>query len=208
MTLRSAARRWCARSRESKQACTDSAREPVSLTFFEYNALAALLIFEAAELDAWVLEIGMGGRLDAVNVVDPAVAVVVSIGLDHQEFLGSTLDSIAREKAGIFRARTPAVLGSSRDAIGAGDDGAGDRRTAQALGTRIHLHPARRSVALSRPALGFIGSAVTGVAWAIRNSTMPLRPLRPSRNSRSVYRCRPRRWRGGCPRCGWWDAFS
>ncbi len=96
-----------------EEACTDSAREPVSLTFFEYSALAALLIFEAAELDAWVLEIGMGGRLDAVNVVDPAVAVVVSIGLDHQEFLGSTLDSIAREKAGIFRARTPAVLGSS-----------------------------------------------------------------------------------------------
>ncbi len=93
-------------------ACTDSARERVSLTFFEYNALAALLIFEAAKLDAWVLEIGMGGRLDAVNVVDPTVAVVVSIGLDHQEFLGPTLDCIAREKAGIFRARTPAVFGS------------------------------------------------------------------------------------------------
>ncbi len=93
-------------------ACTDSAHERVSLTFFEYNALAALLIFEAAKLDAWVLEIGMGGRLDAVNVVDPTVAVVVSIGVDHQEFLGPTLDCIAREKAGIFRARTPAVLGS------------------------------------------------------------------------------------------------
>ena len=84
----------------------------VSLTFFEYNALAALLIFESAKLDAWVLEIGMGGRLDAVNVVDPTVAVVVSIGFDHQEFLGSTLEAIAREKAGIFRRNTPAVLGS------------------------------------------------------------------------------------------------
>jgi len=84
----------------------------VSLTFFEYNALAAMLIFESAKLDAWVLEIGMGGRLDAVNVVDPTVAVVVSIGFDHQEFLGSTLDAIAREKAGIFRRNTPAVLGS------------------------------------------------------------------------------------------------
>lgn len=93
-------------------ACTDSARDRVSLTFFEYNALAALLIFEASKLDAWVLEVGMGGRLDAVNVVDPSVAVVVSIGLDHQEFLGPTLESIAREKAGIFRACTPAVLGS------------------------------------------------------------------------------------------------
>jgi dihydrofolate synthase/folylpolyglutamate synthase len=84
----------------------------ISLTFFEYNALAAFLVFESAGLDAWVLEVGMGGRLDAVNVVDPTVAVVVSIGLDHQEFLGATPEAIAREKAGIFRAAVPAVLGS------------------------------------------------------------------------------------------------
>ena len=83
-----------------------------SLTFFEYNAIAAFLIFEAARLDAWVLEVGMGGRLDAVNVIDASVAVVVSIGLDHQEFLGSTLDAIAREKAGVFRPGRPAVIGS------------------------------------------------------------------------------------------------
>ena len=83
----------------------------VSLTFFEYNALAAFLIFQAAEVDAWVLEVGMGGRLDAVNVVDPTVAVVVSIGLDHQEFLGDSLEAIAREKAGIFRKGYAAVLG-------------------------------------------------------------------------------------------------
>lgn len=84
----------------------------ISLTFFEYNALAALLIFEASRLDAWVLEVGMGGRLDAVNVVAPSVAVVVSVGLDHQEFLGTTLEAIATEKAGIFRADRPAVVGS------------------------------------------------------------------------------------------------
>jgi dihydrofolate synthase/folylpolyglutamate synthase len=87
------------------------ARGSVALTFFEFNALAALLIFEAANLDAWVLEIGMGGRLDAVNVVDPDVAVVTSIGLDHQEYLGNTLEAIAREKAGIFRAGRAAVIG-------------------------------------------------------------------------------------------------
>ncbi len=90
----------------------EAARGEISLTFFEFNALAAFLLFEAAQLDAWVLEIGMGGRLDAVNIIDPTVAVVVSIGLDHQEYLGSTLDSIAREKAGIFRPDVPAVLGS------------------------------------------------------------------------------------------------
>jgi dihydrofolate synthase/folylpolyglutamate synthase len=91
----------------------ETARREVGLTFFEFNTLAALLVFEAADLDAWVLEIGMGGRLDAVNVVDPDVAVVVSIGFDHQEYLGTTIEAIAREKAGIFRQGRPAVLGSS-----------------------------------------------------------------------------------------------
>ena len=90
----------------------EAARAEISLTFFEFNALAAFLLFEEARLDAWVLEVGMGGRLDAVNAIDPSVAVVVSIGLDHQEYLGSTLDSLAREKAGIFRRGVPAVLGS------------------------------------------------------------------------------------------------
>jgi len=90
----------------------ETARGEVGLTFFEFNTIAALLVFEAARLDAWVLEIGMGGRLDAVNVVDPDVAVVVSIGFDHQEYLGTTIEAIAREKAGIFRPGRPAVLGS------------------------------------------------------------------------------------------------
>jgi dihydrofolate synthase / folylpolyglutamate synthase len=89
----------------------EAARGSVALTFFEFNTLAALLTFESAALDAWVLEIGMGGRLDAVNVVDPDVAVVTSIGLDHQEYLGNTLEAIAREKAGIFRTDRTAVIG-------------------------------------------------------------------------------------------------
>lgn len=89
----------------------ERARGDIGLTFFEYNTLAAFLIFEAAKLDAWVLEIGMGGRLDAVNVVDPDAAVVVSIGFDHREFLGDTLEAIGREKAGIFRKGRAAVLG-------------------------------------------------------------------------------------------------
>jgi dihydrofolate synthase/folylpolyglutamate synthase len=106
----------------------EAARGDIELTFFEYNTLAALLILGARDLDAWVLEIGMGGRLDAVNVVDPDVAVIVSIGFDHQEFLGASLEAIAREKAGIFRPLRPAVLGSrtlpevisrSAEAIGA-----------------------------------------------------------------------------------------
>jgi dihydrofolate synthase/folylpolyglutamate synthase len=95
----------------------ESARGSVALTFFEFNALATLLIFEAARLDAWVLEIGMGGRLDAVNVVDPDVAVVTSIGFDHQQYLGDTLEAIAREKAGIFRAGRTAVIGGREPSL-------------------------------------------------------------------------------------------
>ena len=93
------------------------ARGSVALTFFEFNTLAALLIFEAAALDAWVLEIGMGGRLDAVNVVEPDVAVVTSVGLDHQEYLGDTLEAIAREKAGIFRPGKTAVIGGREPSL-------------------------------------------------------------------------------------------
>jgi dihydrofolate synthase / folylpolyglutamate synthase len=95
----------------------EAARGSVALTFFEFNTLAALLIFGAAPLDAWVLEVGMGGRLDAVNVVDPNVAVVTSIGLDHQEYLGDTLEAIAREKAGIFRTGRTAVIGGREPSL-------------------------------------------------------------------------------------------
>ena len=82
-----------------------------TLTFFEFNALAALLVFETRAPDVILLEVGMGGRLDAVNVVDADVAIVVSVGLDHTEFLGPDVSAIAREKAGIFRRGRPAICG-------------------------------------------------------------------------------------------------
>ena len=94
----------------------ETARGDVKLTFFEYNTLAALLLFDAAKLDAWVLEIGMGGRLDAVNIVEPDATVVVSIGFDHQQYLGDSLEAIAREKAGIFRPGKAAVIGGREPA--------------------------------------------------------------------------------------------
>jgi dihydrofolate synthase/folylpolyglutamate synthase len=83
-----------------------------TLTFFEFNALAALLVFETACVDAVVLEVGMGGRLDAVNLVDADVAVIVSVGVDHAEWLGPDLESIGREKAGILRPGRPAIVGT------------------------------------------------------------------------------------------------
>jgi len=90
----------------------DAARAGTTLTFFEFNAIAALLIFATACPDVIVLEVGLGGRLDAVNAVDCDVALVTSIALDHCDWLGPDLDSIGREKAGIFRRDRPAIFGS------------------------------------------------------------------------------------------------
>ncbi len=82
---------------------------PTPLTYFEFGTLAALWLFARAELDALVLEVGLGGRLDAVNVVDATVAVLTSVAIDHTDYLGPTREDIGREKAGIFRAGRPAV---------------------------------------------------------------------------------------------------
>jgi dihydrofolate synthase/folylpolyglutamate synthase len=90
----------------------ERARGSITLTFFEFNALAALLIFAERAVDVAVLEVGLGGRLDAVNLVDADVGVVCSVGFDHRDYLGDTLDLIGAEKAGIFRPRRPAVLGT------------------------------------------------------------------------------------------------
>lgn len=87
----------------------EAARGTVSLTYFEFTTLAALLILNEARLDCAVLEVGLGGRLDAVNLVDMDCAVITPIGLDHQDYLGPDLDSIAAEKAGIMRAGVPVV---------------------------------------------------------------------------------------------------
>ena len=81
----------------------EAAREDIALTYFEFSTLAALWIFDQSELDYWVLEVGLGGRLDSVNMIDTDVAVVTSISLDHIDWLGDNLDVIAREKTGIAR---------------------------------------------------------------------------------------------------------
>jgi len=89
----------------------DRARGDSTLTFFEFGTLAALDLFVAAAPDVAILEVGLGGRLDAVNILDPDVSVVTTIGLDHTDWLGDSLEEIAAEKAGIFRPGRPAVVG-------------------------------------------------------------------------------------------------
>jgi dihydrofolate synthase / folylpolyglutamate synthase len=90
----------------------EAARGSESLTFFEFGTLAALLLGRDGACEATVLEVGLGGRLDATNIVDADVAVLCSIGLDHRDWLGNTLEDIGREKAGVFRAGQQVVLGS------------------------------------------------------------------------------------------------
>lgn len=89
----------------------EAARDDISLTFFEYATLAGLMLFKAAKLDVIILEVGLGGRLDATNMIDADISVVTSVDLDHESYLGNTRELVGREKAGIFRRGKPAIVG-------------------------------------------------------------------------------------------------
>lgn len=91
----------------------EAARGDCKLSYFEFGTLAAIDRLSRAELDFAVMEIGLGGRLDAVNLLDADCAVITPIGLDHQEYLGADLESIGREKAGIIRHGKPVICGES-----------------------------------------------------------------------------------------------
>ncbi|ENV38453.1 hypothetical protein F959_00509 [Acinetobacter venetianus RAG-1 = CIP 110063] len=82
----------------------------LSLSFFEATTLAAFVIFKQQQCDVWVLEVGLGGRLDVVNVIDPDIAVITNIGLDHTDWLGDSIEKIAFEKAGIIRPNIPVIF--------------------------------------------------------------------------------------------------
>jgi dihydrofolate synthase / folylpolyglutamate synthase len=89
----------------------EAARGDTPLTYFEFGTLAALLVFAESDLDVAILEVGLGGRLDAVNIIDADAAIVTTVDLDHQDWLGNEREVIAVEKAGIFRVGRPAILG-------------------------------------------------------------------------------------------------
>ena len=88
----------------------ERARESIQLTYFEFSTLAAIQIFSESELDVVILEVGLGGRLDAVNVVEPDISILTNVELDHQDWLGNNREVIGKEKADIFREGKPAVL--------------------------------------------------------------------------------------------------
>ncbi|MWP61471.1 bifunctional tetrahydrofolate synthase/dihydrofolate synthase [Gilliamella sp. Pas-s25] len=89
----------------------EKARGDISLTYFEYATLAAFYQFKQTKLDVVILEVGLGGRLDATNIIDADIAVVTTIGIDHVDYLGDTRESIGREKAGIFKSKSIAIVG-------------------------------------------------------------------------------------------------
>jgi len=125
----------------------ETARGDIPLTYFEFGTLAALDIFARVEgqpLDVVVLEVGLGGRLDAVNIVDADVAVITTIDLDHMEWLGPDRDSIGREKAGVARAGHPAIVGEPDPPAGllAALDGIGAKVQRAGVDFRVQRHAA------------------------------------------------------------------
>ena len=132
----------------------EQAREAVSLTYFEFGTLAAMQSFIAHKVDVAILEVGLGGRLDAVNIFDADCAVVTSVDLDHMEYLGDTREKIAFEKAGIFRAGKVAVFGDLHvpDAV---------RAVAQTVGAKLQCLGEQFSFTAGKAQWNYKGAATT-----------------------------------------------
>jgi dihydrofolate synthase/folylpolyglutamate synthase len=166
----------------------EAARENVPLTYFEFGTLAAMSHFQASRVDIAVLEVGLGGRLDAVNLWDADVAIVTSIGMDHMDWLGDTRDAIGYEKAGIFRAGSAAIIGDTdppgtliahADSIGAHGFAIGRDFDAEDHGNQWTFRgPFGLHAALPIPAMRG--------AWQLRNAACALMALDLSRERFSV----------------------
>lgn len=141
----------------------EAARGETPLTYFEFGTLAALSVFVETGPDLAILEVGLGGRLDAVNLIDADVSVVTSVGHDHKSWLGDTLDTIAVEKAGIFRAGRPAIIGQP-DAPGR------LRREAEGRGAQV-LQVGREIGVLPEPG-GWTWTGPTGERLALPTPAM------------------------------------
>ncbi len=119
----------------------EAARAEVSLTYFEFTTLAAFCILSVEKLDYAVMEVGLGGRLDAVNLLDADCAVITPVGMDHQEYLGNDLVSIGREKAGIIRAGRPVVCGQPDPPASIQQIAMQEHASLQRLGIEFHATP-------------------------------------------------------------------
>jgi len=137
----------------------EAVRDDVSLTYFEFGTLAAAVVFSEAGLDAWVLEVGMGGRLDATNAIEPTAALITNVALDHCAWLGHDVETIAVEKAGVMRPGIPVVYGG-RDVPQAILD------HAAAIGARLLLRGRDYDVG-GVPTPGLVGEFQVGNAAAV-----------------------------------------
>ena len=181
----------------------------VPLTYFEFGTLAALLVFEQSKLDIAILEVGLGGKLDAVNIVDPDVAVITTVGIDHQEYLGVDREAIGADKAGILRARQAVRVRRKGSAVLGAAARLRDRRVRDSRARRL---PGRHP----RPDLDLAGARVSksicqSQAWALRRRSTTRR-LRWPHCARCRCRSRTRRWwpafarRGSPAGCRFWPS--
>jgi dihydrofolate synthase/folylpolyglutamate synthase len=154
------------------------ARGDTALTYFEFGTLAAWEVFAAAALDAIVLEVGLGGRLDATNVYEPACAIVSCVDLDHMDFLGPDREAIGREKAGIFRAGIPAICGDAQPPQSLTGYAAATGAPLQVLGRDFgYLRQEQQWLYWGRPP----GAPATPGAEPVRRGGMALPALRGER---------------------------
>ena len=148
----------------------DQARGDVTLTYFEVGTLSALYLFKKHNVDYAVIEVGLGGRLDATNIVDPDVSVVTSIGLDHQDWLGHDIDKIAFEKAGIYRKGRAAVCGQLGVSRGLLDH-------AKNIGAKLLLKGEDFSLSLSGHTWSWQGKDTAGEDVHFNDMPLPNLPL-------------------------------
>ena len=142
----------------------EAARGDITLTYFEFTLLAILRTFVEARLDVVILEVGLGGRLDAVNVIDADCAVVTSVDLDHTDYLGPDRESIGREKAGIFRAGKPAIVSDPEPPASRDRTGARNRRRPVATRPRLPLAGRSPAVVVDRAQAALQRAGVSGAA--------------------------------------------
>jgi dihydrofolate synthase/folylpolyglutamate synthase len=140
----------------------EAARADITLTFFEFNLLAALVVFRMRQVSHAVLEVGLGGRLDAVNIVDADAAIVCSIGMDHRDWLGDSIEGIGREKAGVMRPGRPAVLSDPAMTAAVAEEAA-------RIGARVLWSGRQFAVQVQ--------SAAPGAHWSVRGAGVSLADL-------------------------------
>ena len=157
----------------------EEARGETPLTYFEFGTLAAFHVFQEAGLDAWVLEVGLGGRLDAVNVIDADGSIVVSVDIDHVELLGGDRESIGFEKAGIFRPGRPAIFGDAHPPARLVEHARSIGADLQVLGRdfRVEAHPGQWDFVGRRGAKHALPIPALRGRWQLNNAAAAIAAL-------------------------------